>query len=459
MSSSLTLERTTVHISDDTGRIAMLESRTTGTDAAPATLQRYIYSNHLQSAGLELDENANIISYEEYHPYGTTAYQASNSSINALAKRYRYTGKERDEETGLYYHGARYYIPWLGRWTASDPLEAKYAPLCTYNYCENNPVMLVDPSGQGGKEPGKLDNSMFKANVGSAADNARVNTTPTPPPVPATQQPPSLLIGKDLTKGTVHYDKDNTISPPPIDRTKVKRPRYQGPEFNPVYREKTPQEQAVSDAKKIEYYRANGYKDDGSPSFLMELSRNKTVAGLSQNIVEPMMDMAAIADGAVLLKGGLKYGVKNFVKNEIVNNSDNLILSSTSEGNFFGITATNEGTAYRAIHPDFAESTVLNGFYRSGAAGRLGNDGIYANNTVEGAIAEFQYHNPDVVPAVFEVKYPLSNPLQINPPSGYFAQPLPFTQGANILVAPSVRAVETTNLLIRQGARVGSRIQ
>lgn len=59
---------------------------------------------------------------------------------------------------------------------------------------------------------------------------------------------------------------------------------------------------------------------------------------------------------------------------------------------------------------------------------------------------------------VFEVNYPLSTPLQINPPSGYFAQPLPFTQGANILVAPSVRAPGTTNLLIRQGARVGSRL-
>lgn len=147
VSGSLTIERTTVHISDDTGRIAMLEERTVGSDAAPASLQRYIYSNHLQSASLELDENADIISYEEYHPFGTTAYQASNSAINALAKRYRYTGKERDEETGLYYHGARYYIPWLAVWTAIDPLEADYAGMSPYNYSFNNPVMLNDPSG------------------------------------------------------------------------------------------------------------------------------------------------------------------------------------------------------------------------------------------------------------------------------------------------------------------------
>jgi RHS repeat-associated protein len=60
------------------------------------------------------------ILYEEYHPYGTSAYRSFQSS-EVSAKRYRYTGKERDEETSLYYHGARYYAPWLGRWTQADP--------------------------------------------------------------------------------------------------------------------------------------------------------------------------------------------------------------------------------------------------------------------------------------------------------------------------------------------------
>ena len=58
---------------------------------------------------------------EEYHPFGTTAWWAGDSET-VSRKRYRYTGKERDEETGLYYHGARYYAPWLGRWTAADPI-------------------------------------------------------------------------------------------------------------------------------------------------------------------------------------------------------------------------------------------------------------------------------------------------------------------------------------------------
>ena len=155
-SSSLTLERTTVHVADDAGRIAMLEVRKQGSDPAPDSLVRYIYSNHLGSSGLELDESANIISYEEYHPYGTTSYQAMSTYIKAAAKRYRFTGKERDEESGLNYHGARYYIPWLCRWAAVDPLESKYAPHSAYCYLLCNPINDTDSTGKGGDNTGKV---------------------------------------------------------------------------------------------------------------------------------------------------------------------------------------------------------------------------------------------------------------------------------------------------------------
>src|SRR5262249_20802237 len=61
-------------------------------------------------------------------------------------KRYRFTGKERDEESGLYYHGARYYAPWLARWPSCDPLGIADG-MNLYRYVHNNPVRLVDPSG------------------------------------------------------------------------------------------------------------------------------------------------------------------------------------------------------------------------------------------------------------------------------------------------------------------------
>jgi RHS repeat-associated protein len=141
------LEREALHVMDDKQRIALVETRTQGDDDSPPQLIRYQLSNHLGSASVELDDQAQVISYEEYYPYGSTSYQAVNKSIKAAAKRYRYSGKERDEETGLYYHGARYYSPWLGRWTSCDRSQALKNSMNPYRMAENNPVRSVDLTG------------------------------------------------------------------------------------------------------------------------------------------------------------------------------------------------------------------------------------------------------------------------------------------------------------------------
>jgi RHS repeat-associated protein len=148
------LERETLHIVDDKQRIALVETRiadTARSDRAPRRLIRYQLADHLGSACLELDRRARIISYEEYTPYGSTSYQSVRSRIGT-PKRYRYTGKERDEESGLAYHGARYYAPWLGRWTRADPLGIA-AGLNVYVYAAANPVRLTDPSGRQPQQP------------------------------------------------------------------------------------------------------------------------------------------------------------------------------------------------------------------------------------------------------------------------------------------------------------------
>ncbi len=148
-----TLERETLHIMDDKQRVALVETRTLPTTPDPndpIQLIRYQFGNHLGSSSLELDEQAQIISYEEYTPYGSTSYQAVRSQTET-AKRYRYTGKERDEESGLYYHGARYYAPWLGRWTKCDP--AGFGDgLNLFAMTRNNPIIFHDPTGMGGEE-------------------------------------------------------------------------------------------------------------------------------------------------------------------------------------------------------------------------------------------------------------------------------------------------------------------
>jgi RHS repeat-associated protein len=123
--SSVSLQRETLHVMDDKRRIALVDQRTQGDDGSPDELTRYQIGNHLGSTSVELDDNSAVISYEEYYPYGSTSYQAVNQGIRGATKRYRYIGKERDEENGFTYHGARYYAPWLGRWTAADPIGIK----------------------------------------------------------------------------------------------------------------------------------------------------------------------------------------------------------------------------------------------------------------------------------------------------------------------------------------------
>jgi RHS repeat-associated protein len=143
---AVTLERETVHILDDKRRVALAEARVAGTDPGPRQLIRYQLANHLESSVLELDEKAQVITYEEYYPYGGSSYQAVRSKTET-PKRYRFTGKERDTETGLYYHGARYYAPWLGRWTSCDPA-GLVDGLNQYSYARDNPIAYMDATGR-----------------------------------------------------------------------------------------------------------------------------------------------------------------------------------------------------------------------------------------------------------------------------------------------------------------------
>lgn len=148
----IAFERETLHVMGDKQRIALVETRTQGKDGSARQLMRYQLGNHLGSASIELTDKALVISYEEYSPYGSTSCQAVDQAIKAAAKRYRYTGKERDEESGFYYHGARYYAAWLGRWISCDPQGiADGANLYQYGRC--SPVRLVDPKGTQSVDP------------------------------------------------------------------------------------------------------------------------------------------------------------------------------------------------------------------------------------------------------------------------------------------------------------------
>ncbi|WP_217639777.1 SpvB/TcaC N-terminal domain-containing protein [Arthrobacter sp. ok909] len=178
------LERHTLHIMDGVQRIALVETRvldTAGNDHAPPRLVRYQLGNHLGSASLEVDEQAQIVSYEEYAPYGSTTYQAVRSQTET-SKRYRFTGKERDEESGLSYHSARYYAPWLARWTSCDP-SGLTDGINLYVYVHNDPIGLVDATGEQSTPP--KESSMwttFKTVVRVEADIWWTKTFPSGTP-------------------------------------------------------------------------------------------------------------------------------------------------------------------------------------------------------------------------------------------------------------------------------------
>ncbi len=148
-------ERQTLHVIDGRRRVALVETKTVDAGApgfAPSTRHRYQLENHLGSSALELDEAGRVFAYEEHYPFGGTAFRAADGATDVGDRRYRYTGKERDEETGLYYHGARYYAPWLARWCSWDPIATKDS-FSQYAYVNDNPLTKVDPTGLAGDDP------------------------------------------------------------------------------------------------------------------------------------------------------------------------------------------------------------------------------------------------------------------------------------------------------------------
>ena len=106
---------------------------------------RYSASDHLGSCTLELDSAGAVISHETYHPFGTTAWFAGRSEVEARYKTVRYSNKERDA-TGLYYYGFRYYMPWLQRWVNPDPA-GEVVGGNWYAFVSNAPVRFSDVQG------------------------------------------------------------------------------------------------------------------------------------------------------------------------------------------------------------------------------------------------------------------------------------------------------------------------
>ena len=106
----------------------------------------FYHSDHLGSTSYITDDKANITQYDAYLPYGELLVDEHSSSEDLP---YKFNGKQFDEETGLYYYGARYMNPITSLWYGVDPLAEKYVNIGSYIYCHSSPIMLIDPTGEG----------------------------------------------------------------------------------------------------------------------------------------------------------------------------------------------------------------------------------------------------------------------------------------------------------------------
>ena len=114
--------------------------------AVPGTARTYYYHrDHLGSTTLITNKSGEVVQRVEYLPTGETFIEQQDTS---WVSPYKFNGKELDEETGLYYYGARYYDPRQSMWLGTDPMQGKYPDISTYAYCMGNPMNIVDPDGR-----------------------------------------------------------------------------------------------------------------------------------------------------------------------------------------------------------------------------------------------------------------------------------------------------------------------
>lgn len=111
-------------------------------------LQFYYHPDHLGSSSYITNLEGEVVQHIEYVPFGEVFFEERNSIWNTP---YLFNAKEFDEETGLYYYGARYYDSRLSLWMSTDPKEMDFLNISTYCYAANSPVKFIDPDGESPK--------------------------------------------------------------------------------------------------------------------------------------------------------------------------------------------------------------------------------------------------------------------------------------------------------------------
>ena len=114
-------------------------------------MQFYYHPDHLGSSSYITNLDGEVSQHIEYVPFGEVFIEERNNTWNTP---YLFNAKELDEETGLYYYGARYMDPKISMWLGVDPLMEKYPSVTGYCYTKDNPIRFIDPDGRDGMVTG-----------------------------------------------------------------------------------------------------------------------------------------------------------------------------------------------------------------------------------------------------------------------------------------------------------------
>ena len=143
-------------------------------------MQFYYHPDHLGSSSYITNLDGEVVQHIEYVPFGEVFIEERNNIWNTP---YLFNAKEFDEETGLYYYGARYYDPRISLWISTDPKQESYFAFSSYVYCGNNPLIYIDPNGKEWEDPAqaeklkaKIDNKITSIQKSILAQKARLES-------------------------------------------------------------------------------------------------------------------------------------------------------------------------------------------------------------------------------------------------------------------------------------------
>ncbi len=291
-------------------------------------------------------------------------------------KRYRYCGKEKDNESGLYYYGARYYADWLCRFTAVDPRKDQYPFQNSYAYAANNPITFTDVNDEGPNDPEdeKIEANTFHTPNGGIVSLPRG----------------SNVYESDVYKSNVTMSDGNLVSG--IKYNSLRSFSYQGETYTAKYSE---------DDKFLGYFGSNGLSLTPAGSTLPEptmmniLSTNPTTSWLFSNDTELSTSQASIGmlgasrspwtAGAVLGVGFASFAVIKMASNGSISIpvSINSTTSLNAEQDLPAIPFTLPGSSTLPVSipsEDPAVDYFIHYTDNSGLAGILESGAIFPNS-------------------------------------------------------------------------------